>query len=121
MTVDEFRSLALSFPEAVESAHQDHPDFRVRGKIFATLGPDGAWGMVKLPPEDQAVFVRTQPEVFEPFAGAWGRQGCTRVTLVKADEASVRQALAAAWGQVAPNRMALQSAREQDGPVGRVK
>ena len=50
MTADEFRRLALSLPEAVESSHMDHPDFRVAGKIFATLGPDETWGMVKLTP-----------------------------------------------------------------------
>ena len=107
--------LALSFPDAVESVHQDHPDFRVRGKIFATLGPDLTWGMVKLPPEEQAVFVRTQPAVFEPFAGAWGRQGCTRVTLANADEASIRQALMLAWRNTAPKRLAQQYGREQGG------
>ena len=117
MTADEFRTLALSFPEAAEAAHRDHPDFRVRGKIFATLGPDGAWGMVKLPPEKQAIFVRTQPDVFEPFGGAWGRQGCTRVCLAAADEASVRQALTEAWRNTAPKRLAQQYDREQGGTV----
>lgn len=48
MTAAEFRILALSLPEATEAAHVGHPDFRIRGKIFATLGPDEAWGMVKL-------------------------------------------------------------------------
>ena len=66
MTADEFRSLALSLPEAAESAHMDHPDFRVRGKIFATLGPKEEWGMVKLTPEQQATFLRTEPEVYHP-------------------------------------------------------
>ena len=52
MTPDDFRRLALSFPEAAEHAHMHHPDFRVRGKIFATLGyPHDNWAMVKLPPE----------------------------------------------------------------------
>ena len=51
MTADEFRGLALDLPEAVEGAHMGHPDFRVGGKIFASLGPDEAWGMVKLPPD----------------------------------------------------------------------
>ena len=54
MTADEFRSLALSFPETSENAHMGHPDFRVRGKIFATLGPDEDWGMVKLTTDQQA-------------------------------------------------------------------
>ena len=54
MTVNEFRNLALGLPEASEAEHMGHPDFRVRGKIFATLGPDEEWGMVKLTPEQQA-------------------------------------------------------------------
>src|SRR5439155_3275184 len=71
MTADEFRSMALGLPEAVEQAHMDHPDFRVRGKIFATLGPDEAWGMVKLTPDQQQELVRRHPKVFQPFNGAW--------------------------------------------------
>src|SRR4051794_17153668 len=86
MTAEEFRSLALSFPEASEEAHMGHPDFRVRGKIFATLGPDEAWGMVKLTAEQQAVFLRTEPDVFQPVNGAWGRRGGTSVRLEAATE-----------------------------------
>src|SRR3954471_21501442 len=97
MTGNEFRSLALSFPEAAEAAHMDHPDFRVRGKIFATLGPDEDWAMVKVTPEQQALFLRTEPTVFHPASGAWGRRGATIIRLADAEEASVRQALDAAW------------------------
>jgi len=105
MTADDFRSLALSLPEAVEASHMKHPDFRVGGKIFATLGPDEKWGMVKLTPEDQALFIRTEPAVYRPVNGAWGRSGCTYVQLDAADEGSVRQALQAAWRNIAPKRM----------------
>ena len=105
MTADEFRELALALPEAEESAHMDHPDFRVRGKIFATLGPKDAWGMVKLTPEQQTLFVRTAPKAFEPFAGAWGRKGCTKVILEEADEPTVRQALIEAWRNTAPKKL----------------
>ncbi len=108
MTADEFRSLALSLPEASEAAHMDHPDFRVRGKIFATLWPDGDWGMVKLTAEQQAVFVRTEPDVFQPVNGAWGRRGCTKVCLQTATVPSVRQALVAAWRNTAPKRLSRQ-------------
>ena len=80
MTADEFRNLALSMPEATESAHMDHPDFRVRGKIFATLGhPEDGWGMVKLTPAQQAEFVAREPRVFQPVPGGWGHQGATHV------------------------------------------
>src|SRR5262245_61742142 len=106
MTAEEFRSLALSLPEVAEAAHMGHPDFRVRGKIFATLGPQEDWGMVKLTPEQQALFVRTEPDVFQPVNGAWGRRGCTYVGLEAATEAAVRQALIAAWRNIAPKRLA---------------
>ena len=105
MTADEFRSLALELPEASEGAHMGHPDFRVGGKIFATIGPDGAWGMAKLTPDDQALFLRTAPAVFRPCAGAWGRQGSTQIELAGVDELTVRQALLAAWRNVAPKRL----------------
>jgi hypothetical protein len=108
MTADDFRSLALSLPEASESAHMGHPDFRVRGKIFATLGPDEVWGMVKLTPDQQALFVRTEPDVFQPVAGAWGQRGATYVRLETATEPAVRQALVAAWRNTAPKRLAAQ-------------
>jgi hypothetical protein len=82
-----------------------HPDFRVRGKIFATLGPNEDWGMVKLTTEQQASFVRIEPNAFQPASGAWGRRGCTIVRLGVANEASVRQALIAAWRNTAPKRL----------------
>ena len=107
VTVAEFRSLALSLPEAVESGHMDHPDFRVRGKIFATLGyPDEAWGMVKLTPEQQGQFIRAEPGVFVPAAGAWGQHGSTTVRLASVSDGSVRHAIAAAWRNVAPKGLA---------------
>jgi hypothetical protein len=109
VTPDDFRSLALSLPEAIEAAHMSHPDFRVRGKIFATLSyPDAAWGMVKLTPQQQADFVRTEPHVFQPCHGAWGRRGATHVRLEAANEGSVRQALILAWRNTAPKRLAEQ-------------
>ena len=108
MTADDFRGLALSFPETAEAGHMEHPDFRVRGKIFATLGPDGVWGVVKLTPEQQTLFVRTEPGVFQPVQGAWGRRGYTSVRLKAATEPSVRQALEAAWRNTAPRRLVRQ-------------
>lgn len=100
MTADEFRDLALSFPDAVEQSHMGHPDFRVKKKIFATLGPKEAWGMVKLTPEQQTLFIDKEPKVFEPVAGAWGRGGATKVNLEPATEPNVLQALRAAWENI---------------------
>jgi hypothetical protein len=98
MTAGRFRALALSLPDTAESAHLNHPDFRVQGKIFATLGyPTREWGMVGLKPEDQAYFCRAEPEVFVPVKGAWGRAGATQVWLKRARAASVRATLTAAW------------------------
>lgn len=112
MTPDEFRSLALGFPEASEDAHMGHPDFRVRGKIFATLGPGEVWGMVKLTPEQQTSFMRTEPDVFHPASGAWGRRGATLVELHDADESIVQEALTAAWRNTAPKRLVQQQDHE---------
>jgi len=109
MTVNEFRRLALGFPEAAESSHMDHPDFRVRGKIFATLGyPDEGWGMVKLTPTDQQLLIAAAPDVFVPAKGAWGRKGATTVKLTAAKKGTVRDALAAAWRNTAPKSLARQ-------------
>jgi hypothetical protein len=106
MTPNEFRELALSFPEVIESAHMHHPDFRVGGKIFATLGyPDEDSAMVKLSPEGQNEFVRTNPGVFTRVKGAWGRQGATNIYLPAAAKNIVREALTAAWQNTAPKRL----------------
>lgn len=103
MTANDFRRLALSFPKAEERAHMDHPDFRVAGKIFATLGyPDDGWAMVKLTPMEQEMFVKAQPAVFNPCSGAWGRRGCTNVRLKSARKHTLRRALEAAWRLAAP-------------------
>jgi hypothetical protein len=106
LTADDFRSLALDLPEAVESAHMGHPDFRVRGKIFATLPkPDEDLGMVKLTPDQQTAFVQAEPKVFQPIKGGWGRRGATYVYLRSATTASVHQALVTAWRNTAPKRL----------------
>jgi hypothetical protein len=106
MTADQFRRLALSLPGASERSHMNHPDFRVGGKIFATLGaPDSAWGMVKLTPEQQQRFVRELPEVFVPVKGGWGRQGCTNVSLKTATKAKLSSAMMTAWRNLAPEEL----------------
>lgn len=106
MTPAAFRKIALELPEAVEKAHGGHPDFRVRGKIFASLGhPDAGWGTVKLMPQDKAMRLATMPEAFVPAAGAWGRNGWTQVKLAALDAAAARGALIAAWCTVAPKSL----------------
>lgn len=106
MTAQEFSRLALRLPETVKGAHMGHPDFRVAGRIFATLNyPATGWGMVKLSPEQQELFVKAQPAAFTPVNGAWGRRGCTSVRLRLARKGAVREALSLAWQRTAPKQL----------------
>lgn len=111
MTANDFRRLALGLQDAVEGAHMNHPDFRANGKIFATIHPDHAQGMVKLTPEQQERFMREHPGVFQPAAGAWGRQGATMITFAKANEDIAGEAMTLAWQNVARQARNDSSAR----------
>jgi hypothetical protein len=103
MTIDHFRRMALEIPTAVEQSHMNHPDFRIAGRIFASLGvPDENWGMIKLTPEQQRTSIEKAPGIFKPSSGAWGRQGYTNVYLPAAKATIVRAALDAAAKNVAP-------------------
>jgi hypothetical protein len=107
MTADQFRRMALSLPEVVEGAHMGHADFRVGGKIFATLGyPSTEFGTLMLSPQDQDLIMRDHPASFAPAAGKWGTSGSTTVTLRAAREPAVAAALEAAWRRRAPKRLA---------------
>ena len=109
MTANDFRRLALALPETAEHAHMNHPDFRVRGKIFATLGhPAKGWGMVKLTPEQQHYFSKDFPDVFVPVKGGWGLRGATSVHLKTVSKATLEKAISAAWRNSAPKRLAEQ-------------
>ena len=106
MTPAAFRKIALELPETEERSHMSHPDFRVAGKIFATLGyPDKTRGMVKLAPEDQHNFSKDYPDTFVPVKGTWGRRGATSVYLKNADEKTLTKAIRAAWRNTAPKRL----------------
>lgn len=106
MTAKGFRQIALSLPETEERSHMNHPDFRVAGKVFATLGyPDKTHAMVKLSPEDQHYFVKDYPETFVPLNGAWGRRGATSIHLKTAMKEVLRKAIHAAWRNTAPKRL----------------
>ena len=94
---EEFRRIALGMKNAIEGAHMAHPDFRVNGRIFATIYPDGQSGMVKLTSEQQQEFLRAHPAAFEPASGAWGRQGCTTVRLDSVAEDTLGEAMTLAW------------------------
>ena len=109
VNAEQFRRLALRLPETSEESHMGHPDFRVRGKIFATLGyPKKGWAMVKLSPEQQHLFLLADPEVFIAVKGAWGRRGSTNVLLKSATKRKLEAALDAAWRNVAPKALIKQ-------------
>ncbi|MCP1830685.1 MULTISPECIES: MmcQ/YjbR family DNA-binding protein [unclassified Bradyrhizobium] len=102
MSADRFRRIALSLPEVVEGAHHGTADFRVGKRIFATLGyPDQDWGMVKLTPEQQAMVIEAEPEIFRPVPGGWGKSGSTNVRLAKADQITLRSVLEMARDNIA--------------------
>jgi hypothetical protein len=105
--IDLFRRIALELPGAVESAHMGHPDFRVAGRIFATLSGEACGlGVLKLTVEQQAAFVAELPEIFEPVQGGWGRMGMTYIALDRADEPTMRGALATAHRNIEAKRQA---------------
>ncbi len=93
MNAEGFRKIALGMEGAVEGSHMGHPDFRAKGKIFATLFwlEDGTEaGMVKLTPEQQASCMQAYPDVFSPIKGGWGLRGCTQVDLKAARVATLK-------------------------------
>ncbi len=102
MTLEDFRRVALSLPEALEGAHMGRTDFRVGNRIFAGLHPDKDAGMVILKPEEQAVLVEAEPAMFCPVPGGWGKSGSTLVHMATVDEATLRDALVRAWRHRAP-------------------
>ena len=105
MTATQFRKLALSLPGVVESAHMHHPDFRVQNKIFATLGyPDERCGMIRLTPDHQVALIRSQPTIFRPAAGAWGRSGSTIVLLSAVKVVQLRPIMRQAWEDVSAGK-----------------
>jgi hypothetical protein len=98
MNADDFRRIALGLEGAEEGSHMGSPDFRVGGRIFATLASEKqGYGNLMLTPEQQAAFVEELPEVFVPIAGGWGRMGMTHIRLAAANEDVLAGALRTAW------------------------
>ena len=98
MKVADFRRIALSLPDAKESSHMGQPDFRVGGRIFATLASaKQGYGNLMLTLEQQAAFVEEMPDVFLPIPGGWGRMGMTHIRLAEASEEVLYGALHTAW------------------------
>ena len=114
MTNDDFRRIVLEFPKVVESSHMGHPDFRVNGKIFATLNyPDENWGMVKLSLEQQDDLARSLPQIFVPVKGAWGRKGSTNVRLEAVEQCTLEKAVRLAWSNLAGKKRKVGPALKQ--------
>jgi predicted DNA-binding protein (MmcQ/YjbR family) len=108
MTEQELRALALSQPEAAEAPHFEATSFRVKGKIFMTLGegPDERFGAVlKLPPHIQEAVAQSDADTVQPVAGYWGRQGWTRIDFGRMEAEKLADLVALAWRQVAPKRL----------------
>jgi hypothetical protein len=98
MTAKDFRRIALSLEGAEEGSHMGAVDFRVGGRIFATLAAvKQGYGNLMLTPEQQADFVAEQAKIFLPIPGGWGRMGATHIRLAEANEDVLAGALRAAW------------------------
>ncbi len=102
VSIDSFRKMALSLPEATESLHFDKPSFRVKNKIFATIHTSDKRVMVKLTLVEQSVFSDIDRAIIYPGPGGWGRQGATFVELSKVKKEILKEAVEAAWRNTAP-------------------
>jgi len=98
MTPADFRRIALSLEGAEEGSHMGAVDFRVGGRIFATLAMvEQGYGNLMITPQLQAEFIAERPDLFQPVFGGWGRNGATHIRLAPADEDTLRGALVTAW------------------------
>jgi len=98
MNAKDFRRIALSFDGSEEGSHMGAVDFRVGGRIFATLASvKQGYGNLMLTPEVQEEFVRELPDVFLPVHGGWGKSGATHIRLAQTSEDMLTGALEAAW------------------------
>ena len=98
MTAADFTRTALGFEGAEEGSHMGAVDFRVGGRIFATLASvKEGYGNLMLTPEVQAAFVAEEPDLYLPVAGGWGRMGATHIRLAKASRDALTGALHTAW------------------------
>jgi hypothetical protein len=98
MTPADFRRIALSLEGAEEGSHMGAADFRVDGRIFATLASESlGYGNLMLTVEHQTAFITDRPDLFLPIHGGWGRMGMTHIRLEPADEDTLTGALHTAW------------------------
>jgi hypothetical protein len=120
MNIHDFRRIALSLKGAEESSHMGNPDFRVGGRIFATLASaDKGYGNLMLTLDQQTAFVEELPEVFVPVAGGWGRMGATHIRLAAAKEEVLAGALQVAWKLRSEKNK--KSSKKSQAPADRVR
>ena len=113
ITAEEFTAFALAFDDVIISAHMAHPDYRVGGRIFASLHPDGSRGVVRLSPAQQRRWLQSHPDILEPASGAWGRAGFTMVSLARVSGLVARELLLDAWQLAAAQRNYPEGARRK--------
>ena len=101
MELERLTALLFELPETEQASHMGRADFRVRGKIFASLPRPGRM-VLKLTADQQLMLTESEPEVFETLPNAWGAKGWTAVAMDRLDEVTARSSLAMAWGNVAP-------------------
>lgn len=119
MTAQDFRRIALSLPGAEEGSHMGAADFRVGGRIFATLASEReGYGNLMLSPDHQAAFVAEAPHLFVPVAGGWGRMGATHIRLAVATEDVLTGALQTAW-KLRSEKNARSGRKRETGTKGR--
>ncbi len=122
MNADDFRRMALSLEGAEESSHMGQPDFRIGGRILATLAAEHqGYGNLMLTPEQQATFVEELPEVFVPISGGWGRMGMTHIRLASASEDVLAGALRTAWKLRVDKNAKSKKKTSAASEIGRVK
>ncbi|SFK38372.1 MmcQ/YjbR family DNA-binding protein [Methylorubrum salsuginis] len=107
---EDVRALALMLPEVVEGAHRGHPDFRVGGRVFATLWTEEERVVLRLTPDGQAAAIEAEPDACAPVPGSWGERGWTSLDLYAVEEAFLRAGLLAAWRATAPPALVARTA-----------
>jgi hypothetical protein len=122
MTAADFRRIALNLEGAEEGSHMGAVDFRVGGRIFATLASVGqGYGNLMITPEHQAEFIAGRPDLFLPTFGGWGRMGMTHIRLAEADEDTLTGALHTAWKLRVEKNNKPGSKKKSSLPKGRSK
>lgn len=111
-SISSFRQTALAFAEVTEQPHFEKTSFRIKGKIFASMDSDNKRVTVKLPPNEQAVYLLMKPVFASPATGAWGKQGWTRFDLTKVPAPVMREALKKAYETVAPAKKAAKPVKK---------